>query len=456
MDPPFVALVGAPNTGKSTLFNRLLGRRKALVHLEPGMTRDVNEAPCNLGGRAVRLLDTGGLLGPDESLLAGDVRRRVLEAVREAAALVFLVDGRRGLLPRDRDLAQVFRATGHPVLLAVNKIDVPSRTDAVAEFWELGFPQTFAISAEHGVGIDDLIVAVLAHLPAEEAAASEDARGETSLAIAGRPNVGKSSLLNALLGQERVIVSDQPGTTRDAIDTLFKVSERVYRIIDTAGLRRRGHVAPGPEALSAMAARRSIERADVVLIVMDCTEAPTMQDLHVAGVAIEAGRPFIVVLNKWDLRPATGSEDDLVATVKGRLRFAPWAPILTTSVPTGRSIARILPLVDAVHAEATRRLSTGRLNRWLNSAVAAHAPSTSKGKEFRLQYAAQTGTNPPAILIFTNQKSPPHFSYRRYLENSLRSAFDLGMTPVILKFRRKPRASGASGPSGRRRRRSAV
>lgn len=456
MASPCIALVGAPNTGKSTLFNRLLGRRKALVHVEPGMTRDVNEASGTLAGRAVRLMDTGGLLGPDESLLAGDVRRRVLEAVREAAVLVFLVDGRRGLLPRDRDLAQLFRATGHPVLLAVNKIDVPARADAVAaEFWELGFPQTLAISAEHGVGIDDLIVALIANLPAEDLAV-EDRHEETSLAIAGRPNVGKSSLLNALLGQERVIVNDQPGTTRDAIDTVFEVPGRTYRIIDTAGLRRRGHVAPGPEALSAMAARRSIERADVVLIVMDCTEAPTMQDLHVAGLALEAGRPLIVVLNKWDLRPATGSEDDLVATVKGRLRFAPWVPILTTSVPTGRNLARILPLVDAVHADATRRLSTGRLNRWLTRAAAAHRPSGAKGKELRLHYAAQTGTNPPAILIFTNQQSPPHFSYRRYLENSLRGSFDLDLTPVILKFRRKPRASGASGPSGRRPRRRAV
>lgn len=453
MGTPCIALVGAPNTGKSTLFNRLLRRRKALVHKEPGMTRDVNEATCTLGDRQVRLMDTGGLLGPDESMLAGEVRRRVLEAVQDASVLVFLVDGRSGLLPRDKDLAQVFRTSGHPVILAVNKIDVPARSDAVAEFWNLGFPETFAISAEHGVGIDDLIAALLAHLPADDPIA-EVKNKETSLAIAGRPNVGKSSLLNAILGQERVLVSAEPGTTRDAIDTLFEVSGRAYRIIDTAGLRRRGHIAAGPESLSAMAARRSIERADVVLIVMDCTEAPTMQDLHVAGVALEAGRPLIVVLNKWDLRPT--NEEDLVATVKGRLRFAPWAPILTTSAKTGRSIARILPLVDAVHAEATRQLSTGRLNRWLARAVASHHPAPSKGKELRLHYAAQTGTNPPALLIFTNQQSPPHFSYRRYLENSLRASFDLEMTPVILKFRRKPRSSGASGPSGRRPRRRAV
>jgi len=419
------------------------------------MTRDVNEAPCMLGDRSVRLLDTGGLLGPDESMLAGDVRRRVLEAVRDASALVFLVDGRSGLLPRDKDLAQIFRTSGHPVILAVNKIDVPARTDAVGEFWSLGFPETFAISAEHGIGIDDLSTALVAHLPAEDPVV-EVKNKETSLAIAGRPNVGKSSLLNALLGQERVLVSAEPGTTRDAIDTLFEVSGRAYRIIDTAGLRRRGHIAAGPEALSAMAARRSIERADVVLIVMDCTEAPTMQDLHVAGVALDAGRPLIVVLNKWDLRDVKSTEDDLVGTVKGRLRFAPWAPVLTTSATTGRNIARILPLVDAVHAEATRQISTGRLNRWLTRAVASHAPSAPRGKEFRLHYAAQTGTNPPALLIFTNQQSPPHFSYRRYLENSLRASFDLGMTPVILKFRRKPRSSGASGPSGRRPRRRAV
>ena len=414
MPTPCIALVGAPNTGKSTLFNRLLGRRKALVHREPGMTRDVNEATCTLGDRSIRLLDTGGLLGPDESMLAGDVRRRVLEAVRDASALVFLVDGRSGLLPRDKDLAQVFRTSGHPVILAVNKMDVPGRTDGINEFWSLGFPETMAISAEHGVGIDDLITALVVHLPPEEPVMEVENK-ETSLAIAGRPNVGKSSLLNALLGQERVLVSAEPGTTRDAIDTRFEVSGRAYRIIDTAGLRRRGHIAAGPESLSAMAARRSIERADVVLIVMDCTEAPTMQDLHVAGVAFEAGRPIIVVLNKWDLRNVKSTEDDLVATVKGRLKFAPWAPILTTSATTGRNIARILPMVDAVHAEATRQLSTGRLNRWLARAVASHAPSASRGKEMRLHYAAQTGTNPPALLIFTNQQSPPHFSYRRYL-----------------------------------------
>ena len=458
---PRVTLVGAPNAGKSTLFNRLLGRRKALVHREPGMTRDVNEEACDLEGRQVLLVDTGGLLAPGDSIFADQVKQRVLQEAQRASVLIFLVDGRAGLLPVDEELSRLFRETGHPVILAVDKLDVPGRGEQAGEFHRLGFAAVVEISAEHGLGLDELLEEILARLPPEpdqseveaEAGVPTDA-GTVRIAIAGRPNVGKSSLLNALLGADRTLVSEVPGTTRDAIDCLFEHDGRRYLLIDTAGLRRKGRVTEAPEALSVMTARRSIERADVVLLLMDATEAPTLQDLHVAGIARETSRPFIVLLNKWDLVPH-GEEAGrkILDSVKSRLKFAPFSPVLTISARTGARVDRILPLVDEVHEQATRRLPTGRLNNWLKQAVETHSAPSVRGKDLRFFYIAQRKTNPPAFVAFTNVAAAPHFSFQRYLENSLREHFGLTRTPVILEYRERPRRTTPSGPRPKKSRR---
>ena len=458
MPLPTVAIVGAPNAGKSTLFNRLLGRRRALVHREPGMTRDVNEAECAWeGDRRIVLADTGGLFPPGESALAGQVRERVVAAARASDVLIFVVDGRTGLTALDMELARLFRATNRPIILAVNKLDSPGDESPAGEFHALGFQQVVALSAEHGLGIDALHEAVVAVLPPPVDAAPAEGH-EIRVAICGRPNVGKSSLLNRLLGTDRSVVSEVPGTTRDSVDSLLRRGSRLWRFVDTAGLRRRGHIDPGMEGLAAMAARRSIESADVALLVMDATDAPTLQDLHVAGVAQKAGRPFLVALNKWDLiatEDTTGSE--LVETVRGRMRFAPYAPITTVSARTGTRVEKLFAQLAAIREQSGRQISTGRLNHWLQRATAAHRPPARRGgKELKLSYAVQQGTHPPSFVIFTNAKEPPHFSYRRYLDNSLRERFGLDLTPVAVSYREKPRRARGSATPLRRPRKQPV
>jgi GTPase len=457
MPMPLIALVGAPNVGKSTLFNRLLRRRKALVHEIPGMTRDVNEETLSWDGRPVRLMDTGGLFPPGDAGLAEKVLQRVTEAAGEADVVVLVVDGRRGLSAVDHELARMFRTTGRPVVLAVNKLDVPGREEPAGEFHALGFADVIGISAEHGLGIGELREAVTAHLPDESGPEEPDSPAvkEITLAIGGRPNVGKSSLLNRLLKQERSLVSEVAGTTRDTVDSLLHHEGRVYRIFDTAGLRRKGRVEVGPEGLSAMTARRHLEAADVALILADATQGLTQQDLHVAGVPIEAGRPFIVLLNKMDCLDAPAIAE-LVAESGRRLRFATYAPVLAISALSGRHVDKVLPLVDEVHAQACRRLTTGRLNHWLGKAVEAHRPPDAAGREVKFYYAVQGAANPPRIVVFGNRNEPPHFSYHRYLENSLREAFGLDRTPVVLQYRERPRPPRHSRPQAKKPRKRRV
>ncbi len=446
MSIPIVAIVGAPNTGKSRLFNRLIDSRRALVHSEAGMTRDINRTECDWDGRPVMLLDTGGLFAPEDPVLEERVKKSVLEAAGSASVLVFLVDGKAGLSPVDQELGRWFHASGKPVVLAVNKVDVPGREYPAAEFHSLGFDTVLPISAEHDLGIGDLKEAVSRLLPPEDPTPAVAAERPVSVAISGRPNVGKSSLLNALLGEERALVSEIPGTTRDSIDSIVTRGERTYRIIDTAGIRRRGHVKPGAEALSVMSARKNIIRADVVLLVMDCTDAPTLQDLHVAGIAQQEARPFAVLLNKWDLVEPEASEEAraLIDRVRGRLRFAPYAPIVSVSALTGLRLGRIFPLIDSIHEQASRWVATAGLNRWLQESVAAHPPPGVRGRRLKFFYIAQKGISPPTFVAFTSSAEPPHFSYRRYLENSLRERFGFALTPVALAYRERPRAARAS------------
>ncbi len=467
MPPPVIAIVGAPNAGKSTLFNRLLGRRRALVHERPGMTRDVIEAETLWDGRRFVLLDTGGLLPPGSPEMADQVTRLAVEAARRSDLLIFVVDGRAGLTVLDAELGRMLHENGLSVVLAVNKLDVPGREQQAGEFHALGFEPVIAISAEHGLGIGDLREAVEERLAsarrrgtAPEEASGAAVAGEIRVALMGRPNVGKSSLLNRLLGQERTLVSEVPGTTRDTIDSLARRGKRTYRFVDTAGIRRSGRVERGPEALSVMAARRSAAGADVVVVLMDATEAPTMQDLHVAGIARDECRPFAVLLNKWDLVAAmTGGHGpdpgETPDRVRSRLRFAPFAPVLTVSALTGLRIEKVFPLIDQIHEQATRKISTGTLNAWLEDALTAHPPPSPGGHRLKLYYAAQKGVNPPAFVVFTSRTRQPHFSYSRYLENSMRQRFGLTHTPVILTYRQSPHRTGSSavdGKKGRRRR----
>jgi GTP-binding protein len=439
MPLPRIALVGAPNVGKSTLFNRLTRRRQALVANFPGLTRDVLESPAKIAGRDVILIDTGGLMPGGATPLAGKIREKVLSAASESDLLVFIVDGRQGRSPQDDDLAKLFHKSNRKVLLVANKIDGPKQELAAGDFARLGFGDPVQICAEHGEGISDLQVELNRLLP--EATESIAPVEEISIAIAGRPNVGKSSLLNALLGVERALVSSVPGTTRDPIDAVMQRQGRQYRFIDTAGLRRRGKIERGAERMSAGASRRTLGRSDVTLVVLDCADGLVAQDTHVLGmVASSRGdqvRPAVVLLNKIDLVPDIKVRRAQVESIREELRFARFAPVIPISALNRLHLDRVFQAVDAVHAAATRKLSTGKLNDWLRKATEKHPPPLHGGRDVSYVFISQAPVKPPTFTILCNRELKPHFSYARYLENSLREAFDLGLTPLVLRFRKR-------------------
>ena len=437
-EPPVVALVGAPNVGKSTLFNRLIGSRRAIVTDLPGLTRDRIHGVVKTGGRVFRLYDTGGLTGAEErgpsgseprDWMASAIRAQTLAAIEESRALALVVDARAGLTAIDRDLARLLRERGKPVVLVVNKVDEPERPALWAEFHALGFERVAAISAEHGLGIAELldeIEAVAGPLPLEEEGSGT---GPVSVAVVGRPNVGKSSLVNRLLRAERLTVSEVPGTTRDAVDILVTRPGGSWRFIDTAGIRRKGKTTEHADVLSVVSARRSLERADVVVVVLDASAPLTAQDQTIAGYVSDARRPMIFVGNKWDLVAEPEERTDTLRhEVADRFRFARWAPLLTVSAKTGQRVERLLPLVDEVGRAASHRVSTPELNRFLRE-------EGTTGRGPRLLYITQTGTNPPAFVLFTRDASAVHFSVRRRLENRLRERFGIGPVPIIVKIR---------------------
>jgi GTP-binding protein len=424
-----IAIVGRPNVGKSTLFNRLARSRRALTHDLPGVTRDrvAADAPRPAGGTVV-LVDTGGFEPDAEASIPVLVRGQALRAVEEADAVVLVVDGASGLVPADAEIAEQIRRTGRPVVVAVNKLDRRDARDADADFAGLGFP-VVALSAEHNLGISDLWEAVEPLLPApDEAAASEP---ELSVAIVGRPNVGKSSLLNRLLGEERVVVSEIPGTTRDVVDTLLATRDRTIRLLDTAGIRRKGRTDQGPEVLSVVVARKAIERAHVCLVVLDGNEGVTAQDTHVAGLVNEAGRGAAIVVNKADLLAAQGPDAHrrFASTLRERLKFLRDTPVLFVSALTGGGVAGILPAVLDVGSGFALRVGTGELNRVLRAAWDHHPPPAGR-RQLRLLYATQVGSRPPRFSLFVNGPATLHFSYLRYLENSVREAFPLAGVPI--------------------------
>ena len=440
--PPTLAIVGRPNVGKSTLFNRLARTRRAITHDLAGMTRDrvAADAPRPAGGVVV-LVDTGGFEPDSEALIPAMVREQALTAVSEADAVVLLVDGSVGLVPADSEIAGQLHRTGRPVVVAVNKDDRRDAAHAQAEFAALGFP-VVTISAEHGVGIGDLWDELERVLPAPQDE-GEEVEAELSVAIVGRPNVGKSSLLNRLLGEERVLVSEIPGTTRDSVDTLVACGASKVRLIDTAGIRRKGRTDQGPEVLSVLMARRAIERAEVCLLLVDAVEGLTAQDTHVAGYIDEAGRGVVVAVNKADLIAAEGrhGQDRVKDQVLHHLKFLKDTPLQFVSALTGAGVPHLLPAALEVGQAFRLRVGTGELNRVLRAAWQKQPPPGGK-RPPRLLYATQTGSAPPRFVLFVSGTGKLHFSYIRYLENAVRGAFPFAGVPIRFKIQGK---SGRTG-----------
>jgi GTP-binding protein len=433
---PVVAIVGRPNVGKSTLFNRLIGSRKAIVRDTPGVTRDRIHGTAEFAGWRATVIDTGGLDPTSGEPLAAQVRAQVLAAIAEADALVFVIDGREGLTPLDEEIARLLRRVSKPVLVAVNKVDARGHEAAAAEAYGLGMDPVLPVSAEHGRGVAELIEALAMRLPSPPDSATEEA-GPLRIAVVGRPNVGKSSLVNAIAGQDRVVVHAEPGTTRDAVDTLVTVEGRPYILVDTAGLRRKGRTEGALDKLSAVMARRSLERADLALVVIDAGERVTTQDARIAGYAEVAGRAVVLVVNKWDLVGAADRAPELVRSLRERLPFLSHAPIVFTSARAGTGIRDLFETIDRVAVEYAKEISTGELNRALTQAVERRPPAGFHGKTLKIYYGTQTATRPPTFLLFVNDPAALHFSYQRYLVSALREKFGLAGSAVQLRLRRR-------------------
>lgn len=455
MAKPIVALVGRPNVGKSTLFNRLAGERLAVVDETPGTTRDRLVALAEWRGRTVQIVDTGGIdprtvrrsepLSINSADYIDSIRQQAEMAARDADAILFVVDVESGPTTADVEIANLLRRQTRsgaehvktPVLLVVNKCDNAARRADAMAFYELGMGEPRPVSAFHGNGTGDLLDDLLDALgPADIEPEAED---ETiGVAILGRPNVGKSSLLNRLLGEERVIVSSLPGTTRDAVDTQLVFQDQPIRLIDTAGIRRRGKVEPGVEKYSVLRALRAIERSDVVLLLIDGSEAVAAQDAHIAGLVIDEYKSVVVLVNKWDLAPkGEGVRESYIEHLQDRLRFLAHVPVLFISALTGYGVEGVLPLALQVQEERLRRIPTGELNRMLQEALEKHPPPTKSGKQPRIYYTSQVRTDPPTFLFSVNDPKLIHFSYQRYLENQIRERYSFLGTPIRLSFRRR-------------------
>jgi GTP-binding protein len=457
---PIVALVGRPNVGKSTLFNRLLGQRKAIVEDLAGTTRDRLYGEADWGGRDFILVDTGGLelslfsstpvnegamaatvsaggfqAGVSSGLFLKEIRQQAEIAIAEAEVIVFVVDAEAGLTSADQDIADMLRRTDKPVLLAVNKADNQKRRSEVVEFYEVGLGDPIPVSALHGTGTGDLLDAIIETFPPNEEEEKEDEA--IKIAILGRPNVGKSSLLNRLLGEERVIVSDVPGTTRDAIDTQIMYEGLELILIDTAGIRRRGKIESGVEKYSFLRSLKTIDRADVCLLLIDASQMVMAQDAHIAGYILEAGKSVVVLVNKWDLIEAKDNQTiiEFTARIRADLKFLEYVPILFISAKTGQRAHKILALALQVQEERLRRIATGELNRLMHEAVAKNPPKGGQRHRLKFLYATQARTDPPTFVFFVNDPSLVHFSYQRYLENQLRERYGFIGTPLQLIFR---------------------
>ena len=471
---PTIAIVGRPNVGKSTLFNRLVGSRRAIVGDEPGITRDRLYGNAEWRGRALRVVDTGGIIPEEKELIPAEIFRQAKVAVEEAAAVVMVVDGRSELAAPDMELARLLIRSGKPVFLAVNKIDSDKQLGLAADFHRLGVREIFPLSAEHGRGVDELLDAVLDVLPEPKEQTTKDTKGtkgmgptaeetageeetseprEVKVAIIGHPNVGKSTLLNRLTGSTRAIVSPFPGTTRDAVDEIAERDGRTFRFIDTAGIRRKGKTHLMAEKLSVVMARKHLEAADIALLVIDATEGVSALDAVIAGYAHESGRSVIVVVNKWDLWPGVDSGRGKSRTgasaphkqmpadraayeqrVRYALKFLSYAPVLFVSAATGKGVDKIFPTLEKVTAERRKRISTGEMNRFLKHIDFDRAPVPVR-QRVKIYYMTQVAIAPPTFVLFTDRPVKLHFSYQRFLENQIRRAFGFVGTPIWIKNR---------------------
>ena len=451
---PLVAIVGRPNVGKSTFFNRMIGEQLAIIEDLPGTTRDRLYGETDWNGREFTLIDTGGLeLGASDDITSR-IRAQVQLAIEEADVIVFVVDANAGITEADREVADLLRSAGKSVVLAANKADNARRRQEAVEFYELGLGEPITMSSSQGTGTGDVLDAITDALPPKEAEEEEEAE-LPRVAIVGRPNVGKSSLLNAVLGEERVIVSDTPGTTRDAIDTTVEHNGQPLVLIDTAGIRRRGRIGPGIEKYSVLRATRAIERSDIALLLIDATEGITAQDTHIAGVIHEAGKGVVVVINKWDVikekraqhRAGTAPplEDeppdaqDFKEAIRRDLKFIPYAPEIFAAAKTRYHIGPILDAALRIAEERKRRVPTAKLNEVVKTAMLRHHPPSVKGRVLRVYYVTQAETSPPTFVFFVNEPELLHFSYERYLENQLRAAFGFEGTAIRLIFRQRER-----------------
>jgi GTP-binding protein len=436
---PTVAIIGRPNVGKSTLFNKILGTKTAIVDDVPGVTRDRNYADATYRERRFRLVDTGGLdLSASDRMLTL-IRQQSKIAIAEADILIFLLDGRSGLTPSDHEVVRLLRGVTKPVFFAVNKIDTPKAEPLIADFYQLGKDELYPVSAEHGIGVAELLDAIYPLLPATNQA------GELSqlprIAVVGRPNVGKSTLVNALLGEERVVVSDVPGTTRDPIDSLVTHEGKQYVFTDTAGIRRRGKIDRGIEGYSVMRSLRAIGRSDLAVLLLDGVEGVTEQDTKIAGAILKQGRACILLVNKWDLRAAEAeARNEYERELRRRFPFLTWAPVLYGSALKPDSLRRLFPQIDDVHTMFTKRIPTGSLNTWLQDILVTHPLPVRKGKPSKVTKSAfvtQVATKPPVFALFVGHPEDVTPAYLRYLENQLRDSYGFAGTPLRLLVRKK-------------------
>ena len=438
MAKPIVAIVGRPNVGKSTLFNKLIGERRSIVEDTPGVTRDRIYAEAEWNERKFVIIDTGGIEPKSDDTILKQMRTQAEIAVASADVIVFMCDVRAGLLADDRDIAIMLKKSGKPIIVAVNKVDsVGALPYEFYEFYELGFDrEPIAISSLHGTGSGDLLDAIVEECNFEESAQEDE--GIINVAVIGKPNAGKSSIINRMCGEERVIVSDIAGTTRDAVDTRVENSEGVFNFIDTAGIRRKSKVEDRIEKFSVLRANMAVERADVCLLMIDAQDGITEQDEKIAGIAHEAGKATIIVVNKWDtIEKDNSTVKEFNDRIKIALAYMPYAPIIYVSAKTGQRVANIYKMIKSCYLEATRRVTTGQLNDLLNDAMTRVQPPSDKGKRLKIYYMTQVSVAPPTFVIFCNSEELFHFSYRRYIENCLRDSYGFAGTPIKIVIRQR-------------------
>jgi len=438
MSKPIVAIVGRPNVGKSTLFNKLIGERRSIVEDTPGVTRDRIYAEAEWGERRFLLVDTGGIEPKTDDTILRQMRTQAQIAIETADVIIFMCDVRAGLVADDRDIAVMLKKSGKPVIVVVNKVDrVGALPFEFYEFYELGFErEPIALSSLHGTGSGDLLDAVVECCNFDETEAEDE--GVINVAVIGKPNAGKSSIINRMCGEERVIVSDVAGTTRDAVDTRVENKHGIFNFIDTAGIRRQSKVEDRIEKYSVLRAKLAVERADVCLIMVDAADGVTEQDEKIAGLAHEAGKASIIVINKWDsIEKDNSTTNHFNREVRTSLAYMTYAPIAYVSAKTGQRVENLYEMIKSVHAESSRRITTGMLNDVLNDAMNRVQPPSDKGKRLKIYYMTQTATNPPTFVIFCNSEQLFHFSYQRYLENCLRDTFGFSGTPIKFTIRQK-------------------